>query len=241
MKNEQAPEHPEQSSGEFLAVNDVFFTIQGEGPFSGYPAVFIRLAGCNLQCPGCDTEYTQRKTRSVETLVTQARDLHRERQRKMPHPLVVITGGEPFRQPIRRLAKALLDTGMTVQIETNGTLFRALHFKNPRLHIVCSPKTGTVNLELLPHITAFKYVLTAGEVAQTDGLPTRVLEHPARMIFRKPVGHPAKVYVQPADHRGDDSLSPRRINAVNLDTAVKSAMDFGHILCLQVHKIINLP
>lgn len=235
MKNEQAPESSEQSSGEFLAVNDIFFTLQGEGPFAGQQAVFIRLAGCNLQCPACDTEYTYRITRDVDFIVNKARELHRERKRRQPHPLVVISGGEPFRQPIRRLVKTLLDTGMTVQIETNGTLFRELHFKSPRLHVVCSPKTGNVNPALLPHITAFKYVLTEGEIAKTDGLPIRVLDHPGRMVFRKPQGHPAKVYVQPADNKDFE------LNSVNVHATVKSAMDFGYILCLQLHKLVHLP
>lgn len=235
MKNEQAPEHPEQSDGEFLAVNDIFFTLQGEGPFAGQQAVFVRLAGCNLQCPACDTEYTYRVTRDVGAIVAKVRELHYERKRKLFHPLVVITGGEPFRQPIRRLVKVLLDTGMTVQIETNGTLFRELVFKHPRLHIVCSPKTGAVNPALLPHIGAFKYVLTAGEVAETDGLPTKVLGHPGRMVFRKPAGHPAKIYIQPADARAYFA------NQQNQDAAVKSAMDYGYILCLQLHKIVHLP
>lgn len=235
MKNEQSPESIDQSTGEFLAVNEIFFTIQGEGPFAGQRAVFIRLAGCNLQCPKCDTEYSSRVTRSVDAIIDKTRELHKERPRRHPHPLVVITGGEPFRQPIYRLVKHLLNTGMTVQIETNGTLHRELPYSNSRLHVVCSPKTGNVNPLLLPHIKAFKYVLTAGDVAKTDGLPIKVLDHPARMVFRKPIDHPAQIYVQPADARNGHD------NYENQNAAVRSAMDFGYTLCLQLHKIVHLP
>src|SRR3954467_9071958 len=47
-----------RSDGNSLSIHSIFYTLQGEGPYSGCPAVFMRLAGCNLQCPGCDTDYT---------------------------------------------------------------------------------------------------------------------------------------------------------------------------------------
>ena len=53
-----------------LEVHSIFYTLQGEGPFCGSPAIFIRLAGCNLQCPGCDTDYTSKREHlSPETIV----------------------------------------------------------------------------------------------------------------------------------------------------------------------------
>ena len=51
--NTQEPEKIDRDR--HLDVHSIFHTIQGEGPYCGHPAVFIRLAGCNLQCPGCDT------------------------------------------------------------------------------------------------------------------------------------------------------------------------------------------
>ena len=61
QRNTQPAEKQVKSSGLILAINSIFYTIQGEGPFAGSPAVFVRLAGCNLQCPMCDTEYTSRQ------------------------------------------------------------------------------------------------------------------------------------------------------------------------------------
>ena len=69
MKNQQLADKPVlNETGLSLQVNSIFYTIQGEGPFAGRPAIFIRLAGCNLQCPGCDTEYTKRQTMTVDEI-----------------------------------------------------------------------------------------------------------------------------------------------------------------------------
>jgi len=57
--NQQKPEPRAKGDGSILDFHSMFFTIQGEGPFAGHRSIFVRLAGCNLQCPGCDTEYTQ--------------------------------------------------------------------------------------------------------------------------------------------------------------------------------------
>jgi len=53
---------PIESDGLYLEVQDIFSTIQGEGPFAGKPAVFLRLAGCNLRCFFCDTDFESRRT-----------------------------------------------------------------------------------------------------------------------------------------------------------------------------------
>ena len=102
-----------------VEVHSIFDTIQGEGPFAGSPAVFIRLTGCNLQCQFCDTEYT-----SVREAITPVEALNRVKAAHgdSPRGLVVLTGGEPFRQNISPLCAALLHAGYHVQIETNGTM-----------------------------------------------------------------------------------------------------------------------
>lgn len=218
-----------------LIVYSMFYTIQGEGPYAGQPAVFIRLAGCNLQCPLCDTEYTKGAT------VMGYLDLLADVKELIPNPveLVVITGGEPFRQNLTPFVTALLSAGLRVQIETNGTLFlprgNAIDpgFPYQDVTIVCSPKTGKINKYLLPHIDAYKYVLTAGSVDRIDGLPLRALEHPAPKKLAKPHGG-TPIYVQPADS-GEDHQNKR-----NLEAAIKSCMKFGYTLCIQIHKIIGM-
>lgn len=233
MSNQQIPEKRVNGDGHSLAVHSIFLTIQGEGPLFGTPAIFVRLAGCNLQCPGCDTDYTsEHKSMRVDDILAEASTLH---WRKRPN-LLVLTGGEPFRQPIERFVGAALDAGYRVQIETNGSFYRRLPFTHPRLTIVCSPKTGKVNGDLLPWIAAWKYVLNVDDVDPIDGLPTRALGHPASpRLFRPPEGHLGEVFLQPMDE-GDPVK-----NQHNLDRVVLECQYHGHRLCLQTHKIVGVP
>ena len=94
-------------------VNEIFYSLQGEGYFTGTAAVFLRLSGCNLTCSFCDTdhqfftEYTSDEI--VETL------------RPFPSRHIVITGGEPALQIDDELVGELHSRGWFIQIETNGT------------------------------------------------------------------------------------------------------------------------
>lgn len=144
----------ELTEGQSLWIQSVFYTLQGEGPFIGKPALFIRLAGCNLKCYWCDTDFE-----SSQWQPTLAELMDRVAKEKPDHcKFIVITGGEPFRQNIAPLVEQLLQYGMTVQIETNGTLWVDLP-EHQNLHIVCSPKSSYIHEKLLPRITTFKYVL----------------------------------------------------------------------------------
>ncbi len=117
-------------------VNEIFYSVQGEGIKTGIPAVFIRLQGCLCQCPWCDTKWTWKLGREtdlkLDACFTKADSAHfasataseivREIKTRFPQtPLAVITGGEPCLQPIDELCRALLEAGLAVQIETSGT------------------------------------------------------------------------------------------------------------------------
>jgi len=234
QRNIQPAEKPDKGDGSILAVNSIFYTIQGEGPFAGSPAVFVRLAGCNLQCPMCDTEYFNRIFRTPQAIVGAVVVAFGG---KTKSNLVVLTGGEPFRQDIDDLVCELLANGFKVQIETNGTLFRHLSaFGDENLTIVCSPKAGAVNKKLAPHIAALKYVATVDSLENSpDGLPTHALEHPnGGGLARPPQGFGGTVYLQPVDEKNTVR------NNRNLTAVVKSCMDNGYRLCLQIHKIIGV-
>jgi len=100
-----------------LRINEVFFSIQGEGTRTGVPCVFIRLTGCPLRCRYCDTAYAFREggARSIDDLVTEALGYGAE--------FIEITGGEPLaQQGVHELMTRLCDGGKTVAIETSGAL-----------------------------------------------------------------------------------------------------------------------
>ncbi len=235
MLNKQIPIKQDLSSPDLLSVNSIFYTIQGEGPFAGTPAVFVRLAGCNLQCPACDTEYGEKSKMTVSEIIEEVSIACPPNG--IVSPLVVITGGEPFRQDIERLVCELLNFNFQAQIETNGTLFVDLNWAFAHRHftVVCSPKAGKVNKDLWRHIKALKYVLHADEIDPEDGLPIRALQHGAvPKVARPPEWWRGEIYVQPIDVQ--DLVE----NARHLKAAVESAMKFGYRLCLQTHKIIGV-
>jgi len=118
-------------------VNEIFYTLQGEGAHSGIPAVFVRFSGCNLRCPWCDTEFTDFTPMTAEQIVAEALDLYDipNERRKM----IVLTGGEPSLQVDKPLIDALHAAGFYICIETNGT--RPL--PDGIDWITCSPKEGT--------------------------------------------------------------------------------------------------
>lgn len=214
-------------SGQMLLVHSIFYTIQGEGPFAGCPAIFVRLGGCNLQCPGCDTEYTQGAEwlhigELIEKIELASQDCK----------LIVITGGEPFRQNLNIFTRTAVAMGWSIQIETNGTLPPPTDWSAFGITIVCSPKTGKVNKQLLPMIDAWKYVGRAADLME-DGLPVSALGHSASPHLARPIGH-APVYLQPMDEQ--DPIK----NQANTQAVVESCMRHGYRLCLQLHKIIEV-
>lgn len=97
-------------------VNEIFYSVQGEGKHTGMPAVFVRLAGCRMNCPFCDTKYAAR-----EGVETDAKQLL-ARLAAWPAKAVIITGGEPAEQNLPALIAALKDAGYEVHIETNGSI-----------------------------------------------------------------------------------------------------------------------
>ena len=219
-----------------VEVHSIFKTIQGEGPFAGTPAVFVRLAGCNIRCPACDTDYTSRRHRRTPERVLCAVNTEAGEDPLQRHVrLVVITGGEPFRQNLGPLVLLLVKNNYKVQIETNGLIYDPL-FPYGIVTIVCSPKTAAISHELATRVAAFKYVLQDGHM-DSDGLPERTLGHVSQRLARPPygAGWNGEVFIQPLDEHNMDA------NDRNLRACLTSSFTFGHRLCLQLHKLINLP
>ena len=104
-----------------LQLAEIFYSIQGEGAFTGTPAVFVRLAGCNLSCDFCDTDYSLKFLASVEDVVARVREIGGT------CPMVILTGGEPLAQSeTGELIEALRRDGRRVHIESNGTTYADL-------------------------------------------------------------------------------------------------------------------
>lgn len=95
-------------------LNEIFYSIQGEGRWSGTPSLFIRFSGCNLKCTFCDTDHSDRLTLNefgiVSEMITQS----------VQCKTVILTGGEPTLQNLNPLVDLLHMFDYSVHLETNG-------------------------------------------------------------------------------------------------------------------------
>ncbi len=135
-----------------LWVCEFFESLQGEGPYTGVPATFLRLLGCNLRCGFCDTTYSlsrnsgstsaERSVSSVLAELSAARARH-----------VVITGGEPLLQAeALSLLVEQLPPSFRIEIETNGTLAPPVLLAHSKPSFNVSPKLHNAKLEVLPDL-----------------------------------------------------------------------------------------
>ena len=243
---------PEIHDGLRLDVQEIFPTLQGEGPYVGHPSVFIRLGGCNLACSFCDTEFESYKNFSLEEILSEVQKLAKNSAGENVKKLVVITGGEPLRQPIERLCEELVKLGFLVQIETNGTLYRKLP---KEVKIICSPKICIphrsasarahsplnkreyaehdyaeevvgkyypIRPDLLQRIDAFKFIISKTNKNYSD----------VADVGQGQLDIP--VYVQPMDEYDEEK------NQANLEYALELCEERGYLLSLQVHKILAI-
>jgi len=138
-----------------MQINEIFYSIQGEGPQIGMPAWFIRTSGCNLNCDFCDSKYAWKDGKKM-TIKDIKRQMHNNCEN------VIFTGGEPM------LQEDLLDVikslgNRNVYIETNGTIFKSniIGFAN----FIVSPKLQFLNtnykkvLKKWSQLATFKFVI----------------------------------------------------------------------------------
>lgn len=238
--NIQPIEKPSRRTDGILEVHSIFDTIQGEGPFSGHRAVFVRLAGCNLQCPGCDTDYTStRRMMTPKAVIDEI--VHVSGVPIWQSLVIVITGGEPFRQDLSDFLFSILDytSHWKIQIESNGVLplssSHSIALGDTRVTLVVSPKTSNVHRTVQRHISAYKYVVQAHNVGG-DGLPLQALENKCSSsgVARPHQGFSGKIYVQPFDEKDE------KLNQANLRAVTESAMKHGYIAQVQLHKYLGV-
>ena len=99
-----------------MKVNEIFYSIQGEGYWSGTPAIFVRFAGCNLSCKFCDTDHDS------SFIEMEPEDILAEVKNYSQCKHVVFTGGEPLLQINKELLSLFERENYYIQIETNGTI-----------------------------------------------------------------------------------------------------------------------
>lgn len=146
-------------------INEIFYSLQGEGFHTGTPALFIRFSGCNLKCSFCDTKHEEGEWMSDEDIVAKAKEC--------PAKMAVLTGGEPSLWIDEAFVEKLHQAGKYVCIETNGT-----HpIPDSVDWITCSPKGAPV---VLTRIDEVKVVYTGDEDVEP------YLSLPAQVHFLQP-------------------------------------------------------
>ena len=147
-------------------VNEIFYSLQGEGYHTGTASVFIRLSGCNLHCAFCDTRHEEGTMMSLPEIVEQVMQYPKA-------PLIVLTGGEPSLWIDEDFVSGLKQmTGKRIAIETNGT-----HSLPSNLDwVTLSPKTGLGESGDLPVVLTrcdeLKVVYLGQDLSQYDGIET---------------------------------------------------------------------
>ena len=226
-KVEERTDHPG-----ILEVNSVFQTIQGEGPLSGHAATFVRLAGCNLRCSWCDTEFEKRTPWSVKDLSDMVENV------TLPEGLVVLTGGEPCRQEISSFIISLGSRERRVQIETAGTIWRD---GLEECIVVVSPKTHKIDPRVEALQPSYKYVIRATDSFTERGIPiTNTQDERGRKVaLAEPHRDhpPSDIYLTPCDEGPLNHVA----NQANRAKVVELAMRHGYVAQLQIHKLFGLP
>ena len=221
-----------------MHIIEIYKSIQGESSFAGLPCIFVRLAGCNLRCSWCDSEYTFTggHKMSLDGVIAEVKNL-------TPVKLVEITGGEPMLQEseVVPLMQELIDDGYEVLIETSGE--RSLKSVPKPVHKIvdvkcpASGEEGTFrveNIEALTKNDEVKFVLAdrpdyefARDFVRRHALESRagdVLFSPA---FRKDAG--------PARDAANCLLDPREL----VEWILADGLNVR--LGLQIHKFIWEP
>lgn len=191
-------------------INEIFYSLQGEGYWAGRPAVFIRFSGCNLRCPFCDTDHKSFTTFPLPQLIeTVSQYLSR---------FVVLTGGEPSLYVDKTLVDALHKQGFYIAIETNGT-----HPLPPGIDwVTLSPKDMFVDnaAVVLPKADELKLVFDGNNIPQIEKYATFPSAH---------------YYLQPCD-TGQPTLN----DLILRQTTKYILSHPQWSLSLQMHKIIGV-
>ena len=199
-----------------LQLNDLFWSVQGEGKWSGYRALFVRLPYCNYDCPWCDTDYNHFKEWTEEDFL---RFCQQESSR-----FAVLTGGEPLvHKQIEPIIKTLKSLGFYISCETNGStaIPEGIDFVtvSPKKHTQNKYPDFFVNPEVIHKASEWKYVVD-------DDFDFSILER------HKPY-EGTKTYSLSPEYNNMKANSEKIIEYISKEPIWK--------LNLQTHKWLNIP
>lgn len=251
-----------EGSPNSLVVTNIFYTLQGEGPIAGKPAVFVRTSGCNRglkqDCPWCDTFFPLDKGRNMtfsqieNEAVIKASDIAVNSNGPAGLPWIVLTGGEPLIQPyVVQFLIYMTEAGWRIQIESNGDFLpdNWINVLGPTL--VVSPKIGhnqkgysKIKDDVFSQIDYLKFVVSADLTSPYHNLPMDIISQ-----FKKGVSSvyisPMAVYRKAVPHgtvasAWDPELIDQDAARKNHAYAAQLCMKHGFSLSMQKHLFIGL-
>ena len=218
-------------------INEVFESLQGEGSYTGLPSIFVRLQGCPVGCPWCDTKHTwvvspELKTESDAVMTETAESdswfehtteqlLNLFSQHGYVAKHIVITGGEPCLYDLSEITSSLITKGYSVQIETSGTYEIIAH---PDTWVTVSPK---VNMPGGRHVLS-SAMRRANEIKHPIAMQKHIeeLDEVLKLLGEQAAPN---IYLQPISQQ-------KRAT----DLAIKTCIARNWRLSLQTHKFIGI-
>ena len=168
-------------------INEIFYSIQGEGRNAGRAAVFIRFSGCNIRCPFCDTKHQKGKEMSDLEIINQIA--------KYPCRFVILTGGEPTLYVDVDFVDKLHHKGYEVAIETNGTNIVPANVD----FVTLSPKFEFVKNSNIKQLVCNELKVIFNSVNNMDAYNVITAKYK---------------YIQPCDTGDDDTNQMHIVNAI---------------------------
>lgn len=239
-----------------LFVTSVFYTLQGEGPYQGLPAIFVRLAKCNLNCSFCDTFFDDGDWLSFEEIwekitevVAQYHNIswddvsdidvnlsaYQQVLKIINRTVLVITGGEPLLQ--ENLGNFLLEVeGLfaNTQIESNGIVSQELP-ESTTLVISpkCSEKTGrylTPNQSNLERVNALKFVISADPESPYHTIPDWALD----------LADEIPIYISPMNIYNDEPRKSKQLRMETNMTSLKQRSEIDEVISFWEPDLLNM-
>ncbi|RUO80492.1 7-carboxy-7-deazaguanine synthase QueE [Idiomarina tyrosinivorans] len=218
-------------------INEIFETLQGEGVFTGVPAIFVRLQGCPVGCPWCDTQHTWNTDADKQVAVAElakktaaddrwaelsADDIVAWFERngyRAKH--VVITGGEPAMFDLQPLAEVLEKRGYRLQIETSGTFPLQV---SAATWVTLSPKLDMPG----GYLVQPENMRRANEIKHPIAMQKHI-DALDQLLQQYPVADDVVISLQPISQR------PRAT-----ELAIATCIERGWRLSVQMHKYLNI-
>jgi organic radical activating enzyme len=233
-------------AGDKLFVTSIFYTLQGEGPYRGEPAVFVRLAKCNLACSFCDTYFDGGDWLTFDQLTTRIfRAVSDQFDGETPTWFskkvgLVITGGEPMLQKnLGQFLELMNDHFAWTQIESNGTVWQDIPDATT---LVCSPKclekNGKAvkylqpNKEMMDRADCLKFVMNADPDSPYSDIPDWAHEYAM---------DGKKVFISPMNIYNREPQKSKQMRTAKNDISIEERSAVDEVISFWEEGLLNMP